>query len=77
MASHGPGDGGLRGSMQTASAIWRADGPRGFYRGFGTVVFGTIPGRTVYLTTLELTKNAMQRNEALLESMAPTALAGE
>ncbi|GBF92603.1 mitochondrial carrier protein [Raphidocelis subcapitata] len=75
MASHGV-PGGIRGSCQTAAAIWRADGVRGFYRGFGTVVFGTIPGRTVYLTTLELTKAALQQNEALVESMAPTALAG-
>jgi hypothetical protein len=75
MASHGV-PGGFRGSCQTASAIWRADGVRGFYRGFGTVVFGTIPGRTVYLTALELTKAAVQRNEALVEAMAPSALAG-
>ncbi|KAI8477091.1 MAG: mitochondrial substrate carrier [Monoraphidium minutum] len=75
MAAHDV-PGGLSGSVQTATAIWRADGLRGFYRGFGTVIFGTIPGRTVYLTTLELTKAAMQGNEALIESMAPTALAG-
>ena len=37
----------LQGAAQTASAILRTDGIRGLYRGFGTVVFGTIPARGV------------------------------
>lgn len=74
MASHGV-SGGFSGSCQTAASIFRQDGVRGFYRGFGTVVFGTIPGRTVYLTTLEYTKDKLLRNEALIQSLAPTTLA--
>jgi solute carrier family 25 protein 44 len=41
--------------------VWRAEGIPGFYRGFGTVVFGTIPARTIYLTSLEITKSTMQK----------------
>ncbi|KAK9811231.1 hypothetical protein WJX72_000390 [[Myrmecia] bisecta] len=50
---------GLRGAQQTAQQIWRYDGIRGFYRGFGTVIFGAIPARGVYLTTLEAVKSAV------------------
>lgn len=42
----------------TTRHIWRTEGVRGFYRGFATVVFGTIPARGVYLTTLEATKSS-------------------
>lgn len=48
---------------------------RGFYRGFGTVVFGTIPARSVYLTTLEVTKATVTRLGEHLDISSP-ALAG-
>eukprot|EP00850_Spirogloea_muscicola_P021272 SM000243S08573 [mRNA] locus=s243:135354:137272:+ [translate_table: standard] len=48
-------------AVGTAQAILRAEGVAGFYRGFGTVVAGTIPGRAVYMSTLELTKAAALR----------------
>jgi solute carrier family 25 protein 44 len=57
-AAIGPG---LAGARQTARDVLSRDGVRGFYRGFGTVVFGTIPGRSVYLYALEATKAAVQR----------------
>nr|GMC97197.1 solute carrier family 25 member 44 [Ipomoea batatas] len=38
--------------------ILRADGIPGLYRGFATVVTGTIPVRIIYLTALETTKVA-------------------
>lgn len=38
--------------------ILRQDGIRGLYRGFGTVIVGTIPSRMVLLTSLETTKLA-------------------
>ncbi len=41
--------------------VWRSEGVPGFYRGFGTVVFGTIPARTIYLTSLEVTKSTMHK----------------
>ena len=37
----------LQGAAQTAAGILRTDGIRGLYRGFGTVIFGTIPARGV------------------------------
>lgn len=38
--------------------ILRTDGIPGLYRGFATVVTGTIPVRIIYLTALETTKVA-------------------
>ncbi|GIL94151.1 hypothetical protein Vretimale_317 [Volvox reticuliferus] len=53
--------GGFQGVKQTASTIMRTEGVPGFYRGFGTVIFGTIPARAVYLTTLEWTKSEVAK----------------
>lgn len=39
----------LQGSAKMARQVWQADGIRGFYRGFGTIVFGAIPARGVRL----------------------------
>jgi len=50
-----------QGTKQTAKMVWKSEGVPGFYRGFATVVFGTIPARTIYLTSLEITKSTMQR----------------
>jgi hypothetical protein len=36
-----------QGTKQMALQIWHQDGVRGYYRGFGTVVFGTMPARVV------------------------------
>ena len=38
-------------------AIMRHEGFRGFYRGFGTSLMGTIPARALYMTALEVTKS--------------------
>jgi hypothetical protein len=54
---------------------WRSLVCRGFYRGFGTVVFGTIPARSVYLTTLEVTKATVTKLGERFDISAP-ALAG-
>ncbi|KAL0020438.1 hypothetical protein WJX77_003298 [Trebouxia sp. C0004] len=48
---------GLWGAKETARVILKTDGVPGLYRGFGTVVFGAIPSRIVYLTTLEAMKS--------------------
>ncbi len=37
----------IQGVRQTASTIMRMEGVLGFYRGFGTVMFVTIPARSV------------------------------
>lgn len=40
-------------------AIMRHEGLRGFYRGFGTSLMGTIPARALYMTALEVTKSSV------------------
>ena len=42
-----------------AAAILRRDGPRGFYRGFGMSLAGTVPARALYMAALEATKSAV------------------
>ncbi|KAL5995392.1 hypothetical protein ACLOJK_025451 [Asimina triloba] len=43
--------------FKTAISILRHEGFRGFYRGFGTSLTGTIPARALYMTALEITKS--------------------
>lgn len=50
---------GFSGVYVTARDIVRADGYRGLYKGFGTVVGGLIPGRMMYLGILEASKKAV------------------
>ncbi|XP_047328658.1 solute carrier family 25 member 44-like [Impatiens glandulifera] len=45
--------------IKTAFSILRHEGPRGFYRGLGTSLMGTIPARAVYMTALEITKTTV------------------
>lgn len=45
--------------FRTAASILRHEGPRGFYRGFGTSITGTIPARALYMTALEVTKSSV------------------
>ncbi|GMH37613.1 hypothetical protein BSKO_05486 [Bryopsis sp. KO-2023] len=54
-----PGPGGLGGVKQTAITLWRMDGIRAFYKGFGTVCVGTMPARVLYMSTLELVKTGV------------------
>lgn len=42
-----------------AKSIFFLEGPRGFYRGFGTSITGTIPARALYMTALEVTKSSV------------------
>ncbi|KAJ4708979.1 solute carrier family 25 member 44-like [Melia azedarach] len=39
--------------------IMRYEGFRGFYRGFGTSLMGTIPARALYMAALEITKSSV------------------
>ncbi|KAL6528817.1 hypothetical protein OROMI_028993 [Orobanche minor] len=43
--------------LKLASSIFQTEGCRGFYRGFGTSLMGTIPARALYMGALELTKS--------------------
>ncbi|PRQ28015.1 putative mitochondrial carrier protein [Rosa chinensis] len=44
-------------SFKMSYSIMQHEGPRGFYRGFGTSLMGTIPARALYMTALEVTKS--------------------
>ena len=50
---------GISGAFLTGRDVLRSDGIRGLYRGFGTVLFGAIPARVVYLAALESTKSGL------------------
>lgn len=40
-----------------AFLMFRQEGPKSFYKGFGTSLMGTIPARALYMTALEVTKS--------------------
>ncbi|XP_021605777.1 solute carrier family 25 member 44 [Manihot esculenta] len=46
-------------SLKLSFSIMRHEGVRGFYRGFGTSLMGTIPARALYMTALEVTKSSV------------------
>ncbi|XP_015935035.1 uncharacterized protein LOC107461092 [Arachis duranensis] len=43
--------------LNMSCAIMRYEGFRGFYKGFGTSLMGTIPARALYMAALEVTKS--------------------
>ncbi|KAL3844272.1 hypothetical protein ACJIZ3_001675 [Penstemon smallii] len=43
--------------FKMAASIFKSEGCRGFYRGFGTSLMGTIPARALYMGALEVTKS--------------------
>ncbi|XP_009776804.1 uncharacterized protein [Nicotiana sylvestris] len=43
--------------LKMAVSMLRSEGYRGFYRGFGTSLTGTIPARVLYMGALEMTKS--------------------
>ncbi|KAJ1423406.1 Mitochondrial carrier protein [Sesbania bispinosa] len=43
--------------LNMSCAILRYEGFRGFYKGFGTSLMGTIPARALYMGSLEITKS--------------------
>lgn len=42
--------------------ILKIDGASGLYRGFGTLVVGSIPGRVLFLTSLEVSKDSVRKS---------------
>lgn len=58
-----------------AAAILRRDGPRGFYRGFGASLAGTVPARALYMAALEATKSAVGSAALRLGVAEPAASA--
>jgi len=58
---------GFKGVKQTFLHVLREDGVRGFYRGFGTTIIGSVPVRVVYLTVLEVVKSGGQKTAASLQ----------
>ncbi|KAK1418328.1 hypothetical protein QVD17_27471 [Tagetes erecta] len=45
--------------FKMAVSILKHDGFKGFYRGFGTSLMGTIPARSLYMGALEMTKSSV------------------
>ncbi|XP_015059613.1 solute carrier family 25 member 44-like [Solanum pennellii] len=45
--------------LKMAGSMLRNEGYRGFYRGFGTSLTGTIPARALYMGALEVTKSSV------------------
>lgn len=45
-----------RNAYSVAKGLLKTDGIPGLYRGFGTVIFGAIPTRIIFLSVLETTK---------------------
>uniref|UniRef100_A0A1J3JYU7 Solute carrier family 25 member 44 n=1 Tax=Noccaea caerulescens TaxID=107243 RepID=A0A1J3JYU7_NOCCA len=56
-------------------AIARHEGLRGFYKGFGTSLLGTIPARALYMTALEITKSSVGQATVRLGFSDTTAMA--
>ena len=68
-----PGLGPRGGSaFAVAREVVKTRGVAGLYRGFGTVVVGTVPIRAVYLSTLEITK-ARARDACVALDLPPMA----
>jgi len=61
--------------IKTAFSIVRHEGFRGFYRGFGTSLMGTIPARALYMAALEVTKSNVGTATIRLGIPEPTAAA--
>lgn len=74
-ASGGAADAARSSALATARSIAKYEGIPGFYRGFGTVVAGTIPGRCVYLSVLEVIKSSTLGATATL-GLSETTAAG-
>eukprot|EP01024_Parvocaulis_polyphysoides_P064559 TRINITY_DN7512_c0_g3_i2.p1 TRINITY_DN7512_c0_g3~~TRINITY_DN7512_c0_g3_i2.p1 ORF type:complete len:346 (-),score=46.48 TRINITY_DN7512_c0_g3_i2:187-1224(-) len=66
-------EGGIQGAWKTAATIARTDGPLGFYRGFSTTILGLIPGRVVYLSTLEFVKSLISNQLESNQILDPTS----
>uniref|UniRef100_A0A1D2A7C5 Solute carrier family 25 member 44 n=1 Tax=Auxenochlorella protothecoides TaxID=3075 RepID=A0A1D2A7C5_AUXPR len=50
---------GLKGAVWTGRTVVATEGIRGLYAGFGTVIFGMIPARMLYMASLELAKSGI------------------
>ncbi|KAJ8443011.1 hypothetical protein Cgig2_028234 [Carnegiea gigantea] len=64
-----------RNAFQVIRGILKTDGIPGLYRGFGTVITGTIPARIIFLTALETTKVAAFRMLEPLKLSEPSQAA--
>ena len=60
------------GAFAVAKEVIKTKGVAGLYRGFGTVVVGTVPIRAVYLSVLEITK-ARARDACVALDLPPMA----
>ena len=58
-------------SLGLLKNIVKNDGIRGLYRGFGTTATGSIPGRAMFLATLEISKEST--NKLMIDMNFPDA----
>lgn len=54
--------------------IWKSDGIYGLFRGFGTSAIGSVPGRVLALTSLEVSKDIMLKYTGHLDMPEATRL---
>lgn len=47
---------------QGLSSVWKAEGLKGLYRGFGPTALGSLPASCLYFTTYEVTKSTLHEN---------------
>lgn len=62
-------------SLNISQSIIRREGVKGFYKGFGISLIGTIPARALYMTALEITKSAVGSATYRMGCSETTALA--
>ena len=51
-------------TFRTGQRIWRQEGLRGFYKGFGATTLRDVPSISVYFFTYKVTKDFLMRSEA-------------
>lgn len=61
--------------LNLSCSIMKHEGIRGFYRGFGTSLMGTIPARALYMGALEVTKSNVGTATVSLGFSETTAMA--
>ncbi|KAK6129128.1 hypothetical protein DH2020_037132 [Rehmannia glutinosa] len=64
-----------RNALSVIKGLLKTDGVPGLYKGFGTVIIGTVPARIIFLTALETTKVAAFKLVEPLRLSEPTQAA--
>lgn len=62
-------------STKAAHKLYQSEGVRGFYRGFGTIILGTIPAQALYFGGYELGKQVFPRSWGVFADLGTGCLA--